>query len=271
MTAPVNCFRVDLEPWMCLYDKPKLDKKLDKGFTEQITQQLLDLLEKYNIKATFFVLAKLYEWYPELIREIAQNGHEIAFHTYSHNILSDQYSLIKELSMASAFIKEFKVKGFRAPQMYLPFSCLKVLREYGFIYDSSIYGTANKPIIVNGLIEIPVSAIFSQKNSIIFPKTLKDAIKYFEIPVGSGIFIGLFDARMLSHIIREINQKGRSFVMFIHPWQLTSLPKIEITWKISSILKLPYMIKIPKEKLRYLFERHTFSSIQMLLKEYGMA
>jgi len=55
----------------------------DDGPTE-ITTEILNLLAKYNQKATFFCIGKQIEKYPEILKSIVEQGHVIANHTYSH-------------------------------------------------------------------------------------------------------------------------------------------------------------------------------------------
>jgi len=264
----INCFTVDLEPWMCIYNSPILTKKLDNNLTPQVTQQILDLLDEYDTKATFFVLGKIYEWYPELVKEIAQAGHEIAFHTHTHRIICDDKVLEEEISMSTDFLSTFKPKGFRAPQITLPRSALPVLSKHGFRYSSSTYAPIGRPIVCEEkIMEVPVSTypLFKKKINIHFPRPLTHALKNFEVPFGSGLFIGLLSSRLLNSIIRSYNKEGKSVVLFIHPWQL-------ITRKIKSlthITKLPYIVsRITLEKLRNLLERNYFTTISDLLREF---
>lgn len=57
----------------------------DDGPSPNITPKILEILEAEDIKATFFVLGKLAEIYPQLVKETQERGHLIANHTYSHN------------------------------------------------------------------------------------------------------------------------------------------------------------------------------------------
>lgn len=56
----------------------------DDGPSQTFTPQVLDILQQYQAKATFFVVGKRAEKYPELIKRIAAEGHELANHTYNH-------------------------------------------------------------------------------------------------------------------------------------------------------------------------------------------
>ena len=53
------------------------------------TLKLLDILNRYNVKATFFVVGQNVENYPHALSEIVKNGHEIANHTFSHKLLKN--------------------------------------------------------------------------------------------------------------------------------------------------------------------------------------
>ena len=64
------------EKWVCL--------TFDDGPTPGITEWILAMLEKYDAKATFFVLGKNVEAYPDLFRRIVDAGHKVGNHTYSH-------------------------------------------------------------------------------------------------------------------------------------------------------------------------------------------
>lgn len=68
---------------VCVHEK-MLALTFDDGPSPTFTQKILDLLAKYNAKATFFVMGKQAEMYPEIIRREHQEGHEIGNHTYSH-------------------------------------------------------------------------------------------------------------------------------------------------------------------------------------------
>lgn len=69
---------------------PKTDDKVvyltfDDGPSSKVTPQILDILNQYNVKATFFVIAQNAEQNPDIIKRAADEGHTVASHTYSHN------------------------------------------------------------------------------------------------------------------------------------------------------------------------------------------
>ena len=63
---------------------PVVALTFDDGPHPDYTPQLLDMLRDYNVKATFFVVGKAVSNYPKLTRRIANEGHELANHSYTH-------------------------------------------------------------------------------------------------------------------------------------------------------------------------------------------
>lgn len=57
----------------------------DDGPSSEVTDQILDILKNYNIKATFFVIGQNAQYYPEILKRIHEEGHSIGIHTYDHN------------------------------------------------------------------------------------------------------------------------------------------------------------------------------------------
>lgn len=68
--------------------KPLIALTFDDGPSDETTNDVLDTLEKYDAKATFFVIGKNAEQHPDIIKREFSNGHEIANHTYSHTTLT---------------------------------------------------------------------------------------------------------------------------------------------------------------------------------------
>ena len=56
----------------------------------QNTRKIIDILDERNVKATFFILGWVAERFPEMVRQITEDGHEIATHGYAHNMVYTQ-------------------------------------------------------------------------------------------------------------------------------------------------------------------------------------
>ncbi|MCH2533133.1 MAG: polysaccharide deacetylase family protein [Bdellovibrionales bacterium] len=68
-------------------DHKEVSLTFDDGPHPRLTPKLLDILDEYNVKATFFVLGKNAKAYPEIIKEIVRRGHKLANHSHSHHNL----------------------------------------------------------------------------------------------------------------------------------------------------------------------------------------
>ena len=91
MSEIKNIMTVDVEDYFQVSAFEKIINRQDWDDIEcrvnENTSKILDLFNKYNVKATFFVLAWVAERYPELIQRIVSEGHELANHGYDHKRL----------------------------------------------------------------------------------------------------------------------------------------------------------------------------------------
>ena len=107
---------------------------------------LLDLYDKYGVKATFFYIANFAKQHPEIIKIVQERGHEIACHglTHKHDKAFDMMSFseqLEHLSTAKKILEDIageEVVSFRAPALRVNFDTPKALIEAGFKYDSSV-------------------------------------------------------------------------------------------------------------------------------------
>lgn len=114
------------------------------------TKRVLDILDEFKIRATFFVVADVTEHYPGLVQQIAQRGHEIACHGLHHACkihpgtkqpLMSQAEFEERTLQAKKLLEEAggqKVIGYRAPAAYVAGWMLDSLEKLGFKYDSSV-------------------------------------------------------------------------------------------------------------------------------------
>ncbi len=130
---------------------------------------ILDLLEEEKVRATFFTTGCIAEKYPELVRRIVDLGHELGAHGYKHERF-DKMGLDeaeKVLSKATRVLREFyDVLSFRAPNLQLPESYVRLLQKLGYYADSStaIYKPPFRrgvEIFEEGIVRIPVSVTSS--------------------------------------------------------------------------------------------------------------
>lgn len=274
-----NVLSIDLESWVHFYrdifGEKNLEtsmerKKLDKSYIIFATDDILQLLDRFDVKATFFVLGEIFEWYPEIIYKIFQATHEIGYHTHDHEIVKDRILLEKQLNKSRAFINTFCPKGFRAPQIYLTKESMHLLRDWGFEYSSSTYGPYLRKLCIEGIEEISVSSftyLGAPSIPITLPRHLTPKMFLKEIPFGSGLFFSLFQSK-ISYFIEKLVKRDEPTILFVHPWQICPTNEIHnagvrLRIAFSNLLALPYTICI-RDALERVLSRYQFTSF----KEY---
>lgn len=141
-------FNIDVDPIDCYFDIHGLKNEktvCDPVFTKGVIR-FLELFEKHDIKATFFITASdLNEKSREILRKIVDNGHEIGNHSYSHDYcftLLDKGLISKEITKNHEAIKDicgYECTGFRSPGYNTSDDVLNYLKEEGYSYDSSFF------------------------------------------------------------------------------------------------------------------------------------
>ena len=235
-----NAMSIDLEEWFCVHNFSQVIQNKDWDKCESrvynSTRRILDLLDRHDTRATFFVLGWVAERLPELIREIEDRGHEIAVHGYNHLLLTEitPSEFDEDLSRALEAIERCGVKqkvlGFRAPSFTVVEKtrqwAMRILEKYNLKYDSSIfpvgfhpdYGMPNSPLspykITDRLIEFPMSCIemFGRR-----------------LPFSGGGYFRLFPYAYTKYCIKQCNRLGRPTVFYLHPWEIDfEQPKMDL-------------------------------------------
>jgi polysaccharide deacetylase family protein (PEP-CTERM system associated) len=160
-------FTLDLEDHLGTYAR-------DARFAVNAAK-VLDLLDSLQIRGTFFIVGRVAESHPELVRDVAGRGHEIGCHSYDHLPIEMETpaTFALKLTKAKNLLEQVggqRVAGYRAPYFSLTAAttwATAVIGEAGFDYSSSIlpapnplYGFAGAPREPfrwpNGLLEFPV-------------------------------------------------------------------------------------------------------------------
>jgi peptidoglycan/xylan/chitin deacetylase (PgdA/CDA1 family) len=124
-----------------IYHAPLADKVValtfDDGPSPKWTPLILDELKKAGVKATFFMLGEHVAKYPDVARRVAEEGHEIENHTYTHHVLIyyKDYELVKEVKDAESIIRDvtgITTRYFRPPKAWLTDQEKIQLQEMGY-------------------------------------------------------------------------------------------------------------------------------------------
>jgi polysaccharide deacetylase family protein (PEP-CTERM system associated) len=235
-----NILTVDLEDWFVVENlKGNIDYRDWDDLPSRVvgnTERLLDLFERHNVRATFFVLGWVADRFPHLIQNIALSGHEIGCHSFRHIMVNkvDKEIFQSDTEMAIQAIKKacgIAPSGYRAPSWSINAStpwAFEILAKLGFMYDSSIfpvkhdiYGDPLGPRDIfrmklesgRMLYEIPASTIN------IFGKNL---------PVCGGGYLRHSPLWYTAGVIRKLNKMGKPAALYVHPWELDQeLPRVK--------------------------------------------
>ncbi|MBP8924148.1 MAG: DUF3473 domain-containing protein, partial [Thauera sp.] len=145
---------------------------------ERNVDRVLELLDGHGARGTFFTLGWIAERFPQLVRRIADAGHEVASHGYGHQRASDltPAAFSADIRLAKAILEDITgqdVTGYRAPSFSIGEANLwahDCIAEAGYRYSSSVYpvkhdhyGIPDAPRfpwrLPNGLVEVPITTL----------------------------------------------------------------------------------------------------------------
>lgn len=235
MPGTVNALTVDVEDYFQVsafaQHIPRTDWPTRECRVERNVDCILAMLDQHATKATFFTLGWIAERYPELIRRIVANGHELASHGYGHERASDQTpeAFFSDINVAKLILEDLggqAVRGYRAPSFSIgknnlwAFECLA---RAGYEYSSSIYpirhdhyGMPDAPRhahMIGELLEIPATTLhFMNRNW----------------PASGGGYFRLMPYGLSRWMIQRINTVDKlPTVFYFHPWEIdTEQPRM---------------------------------------------
>ena len=280
-----NAFSVDVEDGISIAMRDRFDTKVTQ--TNRVvsqTQKILDLLDATSTKATFFVLGDVAESFPELVREIDRNGHEIGVHGYSHIVFSrmNPNQARNEVRRAKLLLEDTTgsaVVGHRAPCFSISEQtawALDVLLEAGFEYDSSImpcsgigYGWPGHPLDI-GRINTP------EGESIVEVPLTVASVAGKKMPALGGSYFRLLPYWICKKILTRI-EKERPAIVYLHPYELDSerypeyyFEKMKKSSLLTQIRMRSFWIRRGSLAERYsrLLAEHSFCPIRDLISDW---
>jgi len=266
----MNIMTIDVEDWYQSQDF-NLDRSKWGDFEPRVeysTKVLLDILDKYNTRATFFILGYIALNNPQLVKEIASRGHEIGSHGMWHKMVSRQTrdEFRHELLYSKKSLEDItgqQIKMFRAPTWSISLDtlwALETLEEEGFICDSSIQPFATPLSGVRGAPVDPYHPIVNNRRLKLleFPPTvLKSPIGV--IPFSGGLYLRTLPYKAVDWALRKVNQK-RPGMVYVHPWELdVEQPKLKVPFLIRQAHY--FNIKTTKDKVEKLLESYSFTCL----------
>lgn len=262
---------IDVEDWyqssLEIFDGSPSAARSDPSVVTN-TLQCLELLRETKNQATFFVLGSVAEDFPDLVKEILREGHEVGSHGYGHELVykmsrqafeEDLKRSLEALHRAGAS----EILGYRAPYWSITKKslwALEVLERCGFVYDSSVfpirrrlYGIPDAPTVPHkisaGLWEFP-------------PATVPILAQNF--PVAGGGYLRLLPYGFISGAIRRMNGPG---VFYFHPYELdpSDLKLRHQTNSLKNILTRAGQVlgrSNNPQKIKRLLSEHRFTTME---------
>jgi polysaccharide deacetylase family protein (PEP-CTERM system associated) len=227
LPGPVNALTIDVEDWYQLAHRKLLGRSVPASQRVVVnTHLILDLLAEHGVRATFFVLGTVAKQFPELVRRINAEGHEVATHGFAHRRITHvgpqafEADLRRSIHLLEEIIQE-PIWGYRAPEFSLNGSslwALEIIAAAGLRYDSSVfpirhprYGmpvASRHPYLIHtpagALVEFPLATVrFLGQN----------------LPTAGGGYLRVLPLAFIHWGIRALNREGQMAVMYVHPYE----------------------------------------------------
>jgi len=276
-----NIFSVDVEDYFhasALADGVRAIglKNLEHRVTNN-THRVLQVLDDNNTKGTFFVLGWVAERYAELVRDIQNEGHEIACHGYSHSVIYEQTPEVfrNETLKAKKLLEDItgtEVIGYRAASFSITKDtlwALDILQEAGFLYDSSIFPVHHDRYgIPNANLEPHVTHLTNGKSLVEVPMTVAK-FGGLSVPVSGGGYFRLYPYLLSKFAAKRVGSAGRPWVFYVHPWEVDpGQPKLPV----RGLSKFRHYNNLHKteSRLRRMLADFRFQSMRSYLTQEGL-
>ena len=242
------------------------------------TQKLLAIFEQFDVRGTFFVLGWVAERHPQLVRDIAARGHEIACHGYSHRLVYEQSpeEFYTETLRAKNLLEEITgsaVVGYRAASYSIvreSLWALDILVELGFAYDSSIFPVRHDRYGIPNAERVPHRLATLNGKSIVEWPLATARILGCRLPVAGGGYFRLLPYWLSRWGLASINRRElQPFIFYLHPWEIDpEQPRVSASW----LSRFRHYTNLGKceERLRRLLGEFRFGGARDGLVQLGL-
>lgn len=244
---------------------------------ERNTERLLALFAEKNLRGTFYVLGWVADRSPALVRRIADAGHEVACHGYSHRLIYTQSpeEFRAETLRAKRLLEDTTgaaVLGYRAASFSITSQslwALDVLIDAGFTYDSSIFPIRHDRYGIPGAAAEPGPVLAPSGRAIVeFPMS---AARFFgvRVPVSGGGYFRILPYWLTRAGLRQINTRAAiPFTFYLHPWEIDpGQPRV----KVKAFSRFRHYTNLGRceSRLRRLLDQFAFAPAIDVLRRCG--
>ncbi|MCH8824379.1 MAG: polysaccharide deacetylase family protein [Planctomycetes bacterium] len=272
-----NALSFDIEDWFHMVgidavEDPDTWPSLPSIVVEQ-TNWIVQTLSEADVKATFFMLGWVAERYPQLVKLIADAGHELATHSYWHrrvfeltpdNFREDLMRSIEVIESAGGK----KVLGFRAPSFSITPGtewAFDVLHDVGLKYDASLFpakrghGGYPCPMKSHMFTEAP-----SGKPMPELPMSVMQ-VGPLRLPFSGGGYLRLLPKWAIYKGFKQLNSAGELVVVYLHPRDFApDCPRVDMP--LHRKFKSYVGLKHTKSKLKAMLKRYRFDTCESILR-----
>jgi polysaccharide deacetylase family protein (PEP-CTERM system associated) len=203
------------------------------------TERCLELLARYEVQATFFVLGWIAERHPELVGKIAAAGHELGCHGYGHPVLYRlrDAEFVEDLDRALAALNAVgvvQVAGYRAPSFSLTrpvHHFYEMLRDHGFRYDSSLFPIHHPRYGQPAAPRLPFRLARSGPDPFVVVPMPTVRVCGVNLPFAGGGYLRLLPWFTYRGLCRWAQRQSVPVVVYLHPWELDDYrPETNLSW-----------------------------------------
>lgn len=274
----IHALSFDIEDWFHLVEIKAVENPASWPNLPSIvchrTEQILNILKEYQTKATFFVLGWVAERYPNLIKRIADEGHEIGTHSFWHRKIYElnpqtfREDLVRSIEVLEQH-NGIKVRGFRAPSFsIIPGTewAFDVLASAGLKYDASLFPT------VRGHGGYPCDLGLQWvrgPNAAPMPELPASIVqcKGLRFCYSGGGYFRLLSFGVIDACIRRESKHGRPTVIYLHPRDFApDCPRVPMP--LSRRFKCYVGLNTTEGKLQKLLQKYRFTTCSELIRQY---
>jgi polysaccharide deacetylase family protein (PEP-CTERM system associated) len=202
-------------------DWPRLPERVSKA-----TDYVLQTLSDAGVSATFFVLGKVAERSPDLVKRIHAAGHEIGSHSDEHHLIyrMTPAEFRDDLKRSKHRIEDLTgdgVDAFRAPTFSITARslwALDILVEEGFTRDSSVFPIIHDRYGIPSAPTVPFRIQTQSGTLTEFPLTTMNLLGR-RWPAAGGGYFRLYPYSLTARAVRQAEAEGRPAVLYVHPWE----------------------------------------------------
>lgn len=209
-------------------------------YLSEPTKRTLDILDDFDVTATFFIVADIAENYPGLIESISERGHEIACHGTHHTCKIDLKTKepimsVEEFELDASHGKKIlekmsgqKVIGYRAPNAAVTGDMLDALEKVGYRYDSSVCVNSFYNKTDSSLNEVSSVPYYPAPGSLV-PGEKRDFVEfpwaYYEkgikVPTSGGPMLRFLGSNLILKGLNQSLKRGHT-IFYFHPIDISN-------------------------------------------------